>query len=129
MTSTEVENTDKYKCALGVWTTGQIERLERCLYFISNMSFKSKTQRSFGMKPFQKGMMITIQGVIEVHFTMNDFGEEMLCTVTCCQDYVERKFGVYRSMGGSCTNPPALTALRFVAQDLKCQLLAVIRKH
>ena len=64
MTSTELENSDKYKCALGVWTTGQIERLERCLYFISNMSFKSKTQRSFGMKPFQKGMMITIQGTV-----------------------------------------------------------------
>ena len=64
MTSTEVENPDKYKCALGVWTTEQIERLERCLHFISNMSFKSKTQKGFGIKPFQKGMMITIKGTV-----------------------------------------------------------------
>ena len=126
MTSTEVENDDKMKCALGVWTADQMEVLERCLHFISNMSFKSKTQKSFGIKPFQNGMMGTIRGVIKVQIVMkNDYQEDVLCTVTCIQDYVERKFGVYRFMNGSCTNPPALTALRTVAQDLKCQLLNV----
>ena len=127
MTSTEIECTDKMHCALGgKWTDRQIEVLERCLYFISSMGFKSRTQKSFSVKPFQQGMLGTIRGVIEVQFIMDrDFGEESLCLDTCSQDYTERKFGVYRFMNGSCTNPPALTALRTVAQDLKCQLLAV----
>ena len=130
MTSKQADHTDQMKRGLGTWYEGQKKVLEKALYYISNMSFKAKDQVSFTVKPFQIGMQITINGTLALYETMkNDYGVEVLCTVKTNQCYTERKFGVYRELAGSCSHPPALTALRSAAQDLRSQLLAVFRKH
>ena len=126
MTSTQIDASEQMKSALGTWYEGQIEILERALYYFQMMSYKSPTQKTFTHKRFQTGAIITIKSVISVHQVMkNEYGVPYLCTTTVSQDFLERKFGLYRSLNGSCTNPPAQTFLQIAGQDLKSILLAV----
>ena len=126
MTSTRIEAPEKMKNALGTWYEGQLEILETAKWYFHTMSYKAPSQTSFCKKRFQTGGIITITSVIAVHEMMKkDYGVPYLCTTTISQDYVERKFGMYRVLCGHCTNPPAQTFLQTAGQDLKSQLLAV----
>ena len=127
MTSKVIHHEDKYRCALGVHYDDQINLLKKALNYFSHMRFKTQSMTSYTKKPFQEGAELTINGIIKLHQTMkNDYNVPYLCTANTTQDYVERQIGIYRQMGGSCSNGPALTVLRHVAQDLRSTLLAVI---
>ena len=126
MTSKEIHNANKMKCALGgVHYAEQMEVLKKALYYFENLRFKTEKMTSYTKKQFQTGASITINGVIKLQKILkDDHNVESFCTINVVQDYVERQFGLYRVMGGSCTNPPALEFQRKVAQDLRCTLLA-----
>ena len=125
MTSKEIHNDTKMKCALGVHYNEQIKVLKKALHYFEKMRFKTENMASYTKKRFQDGGCITINGVIRLQKILKEnHNVEFFCTVTVTQCFLERQFGIYRAMGGSNTNPPALEFQRKVAQDLRCTLLA-----
>ena len=133
---------------LGVDLENQVKILEKALWYFTEMRYKTpvkepKKQKepkegekpkkkrkpkipTFAKKPFQRGGIKAIKANLAVMELMKErYNIPQLTTSKTNQDYVENKFGTYRAMAGSCTNPTAFVFLQIVSRDLLSILLAV----
>ena len=91
-----------------------MEVLKKAKYMIGNMRFLARDQANFCVKPFQTGLLNTINAVIMVHEDLkNNFNEPYLLTGSLNQDELERTFGEIRGLGGGfCLHPKSLQFLQ-----------------
>ena len=84
---------DRYKAALRAHIEEQTEMLNKLKFYME--------RTRFGPNRFSEGFILTVNSVFELHKTMKTrFDCPFLMTSRICQDYVESKFSVYRSMDG-----------------------------
>ena len=80
MTSTQLYHDDKAKTALGMNLDYQLEVLKKCLYFFNNTNFNNPYIK------FQKGAILTLNGIIELYFHLKEnYGIQYLLTSKCCK--------------------------------------------
>ena len=85
----------------GMFHDKKMEVLKKAKYMIGNMRFLARDQANFCVKPFQTGLLNTINGVIMLHEDLkNNFNEPYLLTSSLNQDELERTFGEIRGLGG-----------------------------
>ena len=118
---------------LGHYYKEQIEVLDEAVNYFANMRFKPRPKqnkpppkcKSFGIKPFQKGGLIVIAAVIQLHKDLRDsYGEPFLKTERTTQDHLERLFSTIRGLGGMfCLHPTPLQFMQRLGQYWKILLL------
>ena len=119
LTSNTIDNPNPAKCALGVHYELQMKIFDRLLKYLEEIKFS-------GQNRWQNGMILTIKGTIELHKNLRDnYGIPYLLTSNITQDYLERKFGNLRALGGQDDNPSALQFLFRLQKDLTSTFLEV----
>ena len=58
-------------------------------------------------KPFQTGILVTIESIIALHRELKSEGFPYLMTARANQDALESTFSSLRYMGGNCSHPTA----------------------
>ena len=111
----------------------QFEVLEKAVTYFAEMRFKPRPKpnkpppkcKSFGLKPFQKGGLIAIAAITQLHEDLKTcHGEPYLKTERTTQDHLERFFSTFRGLGGAfCLHPSALQFLQRLGQYWKILLL------
>ena len=98
----------------GMFHDKKMEVLKKAKYMIGNMRFLARDQANFCVKPFQTGLLNTINAVIMLHEDLkNNFNEPYLLTGSLNQDELERTFGEIRGLGGGfCLHPKGLQFLQ-----------------
>ena len=124
---------DRLHSPLGHFLQEQIEALNEATVYFAQMRFKPRPKpnkpppklKSFGIKPFQKGGLISISAIIQLHKDLSDnHGEPFLQTERTTQDHLERLFSTIRGLGGMfCLHPTALQFLQRLGQYFKIKLL------
>ena len=124
---------DRLHSPLGHFYQEQIDALEEAKVYFAQMRFKPRPKpnkpppklKSFGIKPFQKGGLITMSAVTLLHKDLRDLhGEPFLQTERTTQDHLERLFSTFRGLGGMfCLHPTALQFLQRLGQYLKIKFL------
>ena len=90
----------------------QIEALNLARWYLREMRFKAKKLKSFGFKVWQRGLLITIEAIIQLHLFLKTLcGEPYLLPYFCSQDELEQFFSVLRGLGDFHTLHPS--ALQF----------------
>ena len=101
-------NYNKNKCGLGVNWDQQEECLRKMLVLTENMvvgkTKRMKTERT-NMVAFQKGIICSIQSVLQLWKELKAEGFSHILTHKLNQDCIENLFSAVRGMGGADTNP------------------------
>ena len=103
----------------------QAEALSVAYIFISKMRFKARDQVNFCIKPFQTGLLTTINAICMLHEDLKTlYNEPLLLLLHLSQDELERFFGQIRGLGGGfCLHPKALQFLQRLGQSVILILL------
>ena len=109
----------------GMFHEQKMEVLTKAKNMIENMTFLAKNQANFCVKPFQDGLLTTINGTIMIHEDLkNIFNEPYLLAAVLNQDELERTFGTVRGLGGGFSlHPKGLEYLQRLGQLVKLILL------
>ena len=90
----------------------QMAALNEARHYFKKMRFKAKTLKSFGIKVWQIGFLITIEALIHIHLDLKNLCDEpFILPYFLSQDELEQFFSLIRGLGGGFNLHPS--ALEF----------------
>ena len=100
----------KMKCALGVHESEQIKSLKNMLELVKQMTF-GKDKKSQRKKPFQTGIIVSINSTLDLYQALKNEGISYLLTSRLNQDGLENFFSQVRALGGNNSHPSTVETI------------------
>jgi hypothetical protein len=98
------------KCGLGVHEEKQIEALRNMEDLVNSMYF-GKDETSLSKKPFQIGIVVSINSTLDLYTELKKEGLSYLLTSRVNQDALENVFSQIRALGGNNTHPTSVETI------------------
>ena len=111
--SRTVHNVKPHRCGMGLHEAEQIQALMRMKSLMETMRYSDNEERK-SKKPFQKGIIISIESILSLYEEMKTEGYSYLLTSRLNQDCLENLFSRIRGMGSNNSHPTPVEAMNRV---------------